>query len=275
MYEELVFTKEFIEKRIGTDAKIAIVLGSGMGGFSDILKDSVSLEYGEIPGFSRATVVGHKGRLTKGKTHNGTKVVVMQGRFHYYETLDMKKIIYPVRVLSLLGIKYLFLTNAAGGVNKSFRAGDFMVIRDHINLMGTNPLLGPNEEQIGPRFPDLSEAYSRRLINIAHESAKNLNIDLKNGVYVGFNGPSYETPAEIRMVSIIGGDAVGMSTVPEVIAANHAKMEVLAISCITNLAAGITNNKLDHNDVIDSASKINERMKIFFVDIIDRIGKLG
>ena len=226
-------TVKYIKGKTGILPEAAIVLGSGLGGFADSLEDAVILPYEEIPGFAVSTAPGHKGQMVLGK----------------------KKGIYPVRVIKALGTPKLILTNSCGGLNPNFKPGDFMLITDHINFMGANPLTGPNEDWLGCRFPDMTKAYNQELAGKARACAKTLSIDLKEGVYVGYGGPSFETPAEIRMFQMLGGSAVGMSTVPEVIAASHCGLEVLALSCITNLAAGILDQPLSGEEVIETAGK--------------------
>jgi len=249
--------------------EIGLVLGSGLGELADKVK-GIRIPYCEIPGFENSTVKGHKGSLVFAKV-NGKNCVFMQGRYHFYEGHALKKITFPIRILKHLGISKLILTNAAGGINLNFKSGDLMIISDHINFMGQNPLIGKNDDKIGPRFPDMSEIYNSELREIALEEAKKLNIDIKQGVYCATTGPSYETPAEIKMLRIIGADACGMSTVPEAIVANHAGVKVLGISCITNMAAGIDKKKLSHEEVVQTANSIKENFKNLILNIIDRI----
>ncbi|MHB8171955.1 MAG: purine-nucleoside phosphorylase [Thermincolia bacterium] len=251
-------TIEYIEKKIAGNVEIGMILGSGLGALAEKLTEKVVISYKEIPHFPQSTVQGHAGQLVCG-TLEGKQVVVMQGRFHFYEGYSLAQVTYPVRVMQKLGVKTLVVTNAAGGVNRSFTPGDLMLIEDHLNLMGANPLIGPNEDSFGLRFPDMSEAYNRELRNLAEKVAANQGFSLQRGVYVGLTGPSYETPAEIRYLSTIGADAVGMSTVPEVIVANHGGIRVLGISCITNMAAGILERKLDHSEVMETADRIKEK----------------
>lgn len=251
-------TIEYIEKKIAGNVEIGMILGSGLGALAEKLTEKVVISYKEIPHFPQSTVQGHAGQLVCG-TLEGKQVVVMQGRFHFYEGYSLAQVTYPVRVMQKLGVKTLVVTNAAGGVNRSFTPGDLMLIEDHLNLMGANPLIGPNQDSFGLRFPDMSEAYNRELRNLAEKVAANQGFSLQRGVYVGLTGPSYETPAEIRYLSTIGADAVGMSTVPEVIVANHGGIRVLGISCITNMAAGILERKLDHSEVMETADRIKEK----------------
>ena len=252
--------------------RVAVVLGSGLGGVADAVCDAVEIPYDEIPHFCRSTVEGHAGKLIIGSS-GGTDVVVMKGRFHFYEGYSMEDVTLPVRVLSLMGIHSLVLTNAAGGVDSGLAPGSLMVITDHINLMGDNPLRGPNDERFGPRFQDMTAVYTPSYISIAHEVARETGVHLVGGVYVGLRGPSYETPAEIRMVKTLGGDAVGMSTVPEVIVARHCSMKVLAISCITNIAAGLTSAEIDHSEVMEVGARAGHQLADLIVRIIPRLLK--
>lgn len=252
---QLEESKKYIINSANIEPEIGIILGSGLGVLAEEIQNPVIFLYNEIPHFPVTTVEGHKGQLVMGELE-GKKVVVMQGRFHYYEGYSMEEVVYPVRVMGQLGIKNLIVTNAAGGVNLGFQPGNLMLIKDHINLLGTNPLIGPNIEQLGVRFPDMSEAYNHDLRELAALTAKDLKIHIQKGIYAAVTGPSYETPAEIRYLRIIGADAVGMSTVPEVIAANHMGIKVLGISCITNMAAGVLPEKLSHDDVVATANMV-------------------
>lgn len=237
------------------EPRIAIVLGSGLGGFADDFEDAVGIPYDQIPGFPRSTVEGHQGRLIAGKV-DSVPVLAMQGRVHYYEGYALEEVTFPVRTFKLLGIKTLVLTNAAGGINVQLTQGALMVISDHLNLMGDNPLRGPNDERFGPRFPDMSAVYSPALQELVVEEAKAIGIEVRRGIYGGLSGPSYETPAEIHLLRNLGADAVGMSTVPEAIVARHMDMEVLGISCITNLAAGISDQPIDHAEVMATGDRV-------------------
>ena len=264
-------TIEFITKKIKGELgnfvpEVGIVLGSGLGELADEYC-SLAIPYTEIPGFEASTVSGHKGRLVFSEI-NGKKVVMMQGRFHFYEGHPMQKVVYPIKVMKKLGVKTLIVTNAAGGVNPSFNPSDLMVITDHINLMGTNPLIGENDGAMGERFPDLSSVYTPELIDLTKKTAEKLGIDLQEGVYIAFTGPSYETPAEIRMARTLGADAVGMSTVPEAIIAAWAKMNVIGISCICKSAAGVSAVPLSHSDVIHAAEIAKDRFKVLVKEII-------
>ncbi len=249
-YENIQQAAAFVRSRIDTPPAIGIILGSGLGGIADKIENKVEIPYGEIPHFKSSTAPGHKGRLVCG-TLNGAAVVCMQGRLHFYEGHDMADIALPIRVMKLLGVKILIVTNAAGGVNTSFSVGDLMLIEDHINFMGRNPLIGPNAAEFGPRFPDMSYTYAPALRRLAQATAQELSIPLRRGVYLACSGPSYETPAEIRAFRVLGADAVGMSTVPEAIAASHCGMQVLAFSLITNMAAGVLDQPLTEQEVID------------------------
>jgi purine-nucleoside phosphorylase len=234
---------------------VAIVLGSGLSAFAGHVEDAVTIPYDQIPHWPSSSVVGHEGRLVTGRV--GTRrVAVLSGRSHYYEGHDLGTVVFGVRVLGQLGVRVLILTNAAGGVNTSFAQGALMVIDDHINLMGANPLMGPNDDRFGPRFPDMTEVYSRRLRSITDAAAADAGVPVAHGVYAALHGPSYETPAEIRFLRLIGADAVGMSTVPEAIAARHMGIEVLGISCITNMAAGVLPKPLVHDEVMETARRV-------------------
>jgi purine-nucleoside phosphorylase len=270
MFEKMEKAASFIEAKLNGRPEIGLILGSGLGILADEIEDPIKIPYGEIPEFPVSTVEGHAGQLVLGEL-SGKKVVAMQGRFHFYEGYSMDKVTFPVRVMKLLGVEKLIVTNAAGGINESFQAGDLMLITDHINNMGTNPLIGSNDNRFGPRFPDMSEAYSRKLRLAAQEVAKRQKIDLKEGVYVGNTGPTYETPAEVKLARVLGGDAVGMSTVPEVIVARHSGMQVLGISCITNMAAGILDQPLSHEEVIETTEKVKSTFLSFIKEIVKSI----
>lgn len=236
---------------------VGMVLGSGLGDFADTLEDAVRIPFSQIPNFPLPTVPGHVGALVFGKKQ-GKEVVVLQGRIHFYEGLPQSEITLPIRVLAAIGVKTLILTNAAGGVNTSFSPGDLMLISDHINYSLSNPLIGPNLDDFGPRFPDASDIYTARLRASVQKTAASAGLRLQEGVYMMFSGPSYETPAEIRMARILGADAVGMSTVPEALVAAHCGMQVLGISCITNMAAGVLPQKLDHAEVMETAARVHD-----------------
>lgn len=241
-------------------AEIGVILGSGLGDYAQALEDAVRLPYAEIPGFPRSTVAGHAGMLCCGTLH-GKRVMMMQGRFHYYEGYSMKDVTLPVRVMQRIGVKTLIVTNACGGINLSYAPGDLMLIADMFSLTGQNPLIGPNLDEFGPRFPDMSCAFDRELRALAHACAGEQGFALQEGVYAQMTGPCYETPAEIRMLRTLGADAVGMSTVPEVIVARHGGMRVLGVSCITNMAAGILPQPLNHAEVTETANRVKDRFK--------------
>lgn len=247
--------------------KTAVVLGSGLGGFADILENPTAVPYKDLEGFPVSTAPGHNGQFIFG-TLDGVEVVCMQGRLHLYEGYPMAQIVLPIRVLSCLGVQNILMTNAAGGINESFSVGDIMMLEDHINFMGQNPLVGPNEENFGCRFPDMTFAYSPKLREIAEESSKRLNIPIRKGVFLSTLGPSYETPAEIKAFRVMGADAVAMSTVPEVIVANHCGMRVLAFSLISNMAAGILKQPLTEEEVLIAGEKKGKEMQALMKDII-------
>ena len=261
----LQITVDFLRKEISKNLgkfvpEIGIVLGSGLGELADEYCD-YSISYSEIPGFEVSTISGHKGRLVFAKI-NGKNVVMMQGRFHYYEGYPIQKVVYPIKVMKGLGVKTLI---------PAFNPSDLMVITDHINLMGVNPLVGMNDDEMGERFPDMSEAYSPELVELARKTASKIGVDLQEGVYAALSGPSYETPAEVRMLRTLGADAVGMSTVPEAIIASWAKLKLIGISCICNSAAGIRNVTLSHEDVINAANTAKQRFKQLVTEIIKNL----
>lgn len=248
--------------------QVGIILGSGLGGLADKIEDAVSIPYAQIPNMKASTAPGHAGRFVLGRL--GRKnVICMQGRLHYYEGHDMQDIVYPVRLMKQLGMEALFVTNAAGGVNEGFRVGDLMLIRDHINFLGTNPLIGKNEDALGERFFDMTYAYPEKLRKLAKKCAAELSIELQEGVYIAMTGPSYETPAEIRMARALGADAVGMSTVPEVIAASHMHLPVLGISLITNMAAGILDQPLSGEEVIEIGRQQGTLMQALVTRVLE------
>ena len=263
-------TVAFIRTKTSMQPDIGLILGSGLGALAEMLEDPCIIPYEEIPHFAASTAPGHKGRLVIGHLA-GKTLLCMQGRFHYYEGHAMQQVTYPVRVMKALGIGTLILTNSSGGLNPAFKPGDLMLITDHINYMGVNPLIGPNEDAFGARFPDMSRVYSRELAEIARAAAKHLGVTLDEGVYVAFTGPSYETPAEIRMFQHLGAGAVGMSTVPEAIVASHCCMTVLGISCITNLASGILDVPLTGEEVIEVANEAGKRFTELVAEIIGRM----
>lgn len=254
MYDKVIASKDYIEKALNIKPRVGIILGSGLGDLVNVIEDKQYISYSEIPHFPQSTVHGHAGRLVAGKI-KGVDVLCMEGRFHFYEGYTMKEVTYPVYVFKMLGIEKIIVTNACGGINTEFEPGTLMIIKDFINLMGTNPLVGPNDERFGPRFPDMSEPYNLKFIQLAKDVADAQQIAYKEGVYAGFMGPYYETAAEIVMIKRHGADAVGMSTVPETIVANYLGMEVLGISCITNMATGIQEMKHSHERVVEMAKK--------------------
>jgi purine-nucleoside phosphorylase len=256
----------FIKGKISLEPRIGLVLGSGLGAFAESLDQATAIPYGQIPHFPASTAIGHKGELVVGLSQ-GVPVAVMSGRIHYYEGYSLQQVVFPIRVLGKLGVKSVVMTNAAGSVNVDFRPGELMIIEDHINYMGGNPLIGPNDEALGLRFFDMSEAYDPELRQVAERACQQAGVPVHRGVYIAFTGPSYETPAEIRMARAVGADAVGMSTVPEVIAAQHMGLRVLGISCITNMAAGVLKQKLDHREVLE----VGERVKAGLMDVLGRI----
>jgi purine-nucleoside phosphorylase len=259
----------FIRGKSSLQPQTGVILGSGLGNVVDAVDVEVAIPYGEIPGARASTVMGHQGRLILGRA-KGTPVAVMQGRVHFYEGYEMDEVTFLTRVLGQLGIRKLVVTNAAGGINTEFKSGDLMLISDHINFMGVNPLRGPNVDDLGLRFPDMSDAYAEALRGIAKEVAAAQNLEVKEGVYLGLSGPTYETPAEIRAFRILGADAVGMSTVPEVIAASHMQIPVLGISCITNMAAGILKQKLSHVEVMDTTTRVQKEFTGLVLGILER-----
>lgn len=266
--EQVKEAAHFLQEKVTNCPKIAIILGSGLGELANRLEQPITIKYSSIPFFPTSTVEGHTGQIVFGKLQD-VEIMAMQGRFHYYEGYNMRDVTFPIRVMKELGVSTLIVTNAAGGVQLNFEPGDLMLINDHINLMGDHPLIGSNDAEWGPRFPDMSEAYGVHLRSIAKSAAQLLDIPLKEGVYAGMSGPTYETPAEIRMLRNIGADAVGMSTVPEVIVARHMGISVLGLSCITNMAAGILDQPLAHDEVI----KTSEQVKTSFIALIETIVK--
>lgn len=263
----------FLKGQRGPAPLVGLVLGSGLGAFSERLKNRVAIPYEEIPHFPVPSgVVGHAGELVMGDVDR-TAVVVLSGRVHFYEGRPMSDVVYPAQVLARLGVGAVVLTNAAGGVRRTFKPGDLMLITDHINAFWTNPLIGPNEEALGARFPDMSRVYDPDLRKLAKDTARSLRVPLREGVYLGLSGPSYETPAEIRAYRTIGADAVGMSTVPEAIALRHAGVRVIGISTITNMAAGILPKPLDHSDVLATTRRVGDRFVRLLTALVPKIGK--
>ncbi len=275
-YDKAAQAAEFIKGRYAGDIRAAIVLGSGLGTFAEKVEASVTIPFADIPGFVRSTVEGHAGQLVIGDI-NGVTVAVQQGRFHYYEGYEMEQVMLPVRTFGVMGIKNVILTNAAGSLNSDMPPGSLMIITDHINCFGVNPLRGPNDSRFGPRFPDMTEIYDRGLQTIAGEeaaaiSAERNGIDfLSKGIYCGLSGPTYETPSEVRMYRLLGADAVGMSTVPEAIAARHMGIKVLGISCITNYAAGMTDEEIDHSHVMTTGADAADVFGELLTRVVKRI----
>nr|WP_091235009.1 purine-nucleoside phosphorylase [Fontibacillus panacisegetis] len=261
---------DYIRSRGDVAPKVGLILGSGLGVLADYIEEAIEIDYKDIPHFPTSTVEGHAGELLIG-TVKGTPVVLMKGRFHMYEGYDPELTAFPVRVMKELGVTTLLVTNAAGGVNTSYNPGDLMLISDHINLTGRNPLIGHNDPELGPRFPDMSQPYSRSLRELAKEIGGKHNVPLQEGVYAGLLGPSYETPAEIRMLRTIGADAVGMSTVSEVIVARHAGLDVLGISCISNMASGILDQPLSHAEVMETTDRVREKFLNLVLAIIPEL----
>jgi purine-nucleoside phosphorylase len=270
LYERAEHTARSIRARWKEEARIALILGSGLGAFADDLQEQIIIPYTEIPGFARSTVAGHAGRLVLGKIED-VPIIAMQGRFHYYEGYTFDEVIFPIRVYNLMGVKALILTNAAGGINVAFDQGALMVISDHLNLIGENPLRGANDERFGPRFPDMSEVYARDFQEIAVDEARSIGLELRRGIYAALSGPSYETPAEVRMLRTLGADAVGMSTVPEAIIARQMGIKVLGLSCITNLAAGVHDEPINHEEVMETGERVRETFKELLRRIIPRL----
>ena len=267
LYARAEHAARTIRARVNTDdVHVAIVLGSGLGGLAEDFQDSTNIPYSEIPGFVASTAEGHAGQLVIGKLDN-FPLMAMQGRVHFYEGYSLEEITFPIRVFKLLGVKTVVLTNAAGGIDVELSQGALMVISDHLNLMGVNPLRGPNDERFGPRFPDMTEVYSRELQEIVIEEARDMEVEVRRGIYAALSGPSYETPAEIHMLRTFGADAVGMSTVPEAIVARHLKMNVLGISCITNMAAGISDQPINHEEVMETGN----RVRATFAQLLRRV----
>nr|WP_295281311.1 purine-nucleoside phosphorylase [uncultured Blautia sp.] len=267
LYQKLETCLASVREKTNFKPEVALILGSGLGDYADEIRIETTIDYTEIEGFPTSTVAGHKGRFVFGYVKN-VPVVIMQGRVHYYEGYPMADVVLPTRLMGMMGAKKLFLTNAAGGVNTSFKPGDFMMITDHITTGIPSPLIGPNIDELGSRFPDMSEVYSKRLQDVIRTCAKNRGIFIQEGVYVQFTGPNYETPAEIKMAAVWGGDAVGMSTACEAMAARHMGLEVCGISCITNMAAGISKEELNHKEVQETADRVAKSFKELVTEII-------
>ena len=270
LYERAEHAARIIRSRTTETPRIAIILGSGLGAFADDFENAVGIPYEDITGFPRSTAAGHAGRLVIGKIDQ-VPLMAMQGRVHFYEGYSLEQVTFPIRVFKLLGIKTLILTNASGGVNVQFSQGALMIISDHLNLLGDNPLRGPNDTRFGPRFPDMTAVYSPELQEIVIEEAKALNVEVRRGIYAALAGPSYETPAEIHLMRTLGADAVGMSTVPEAIVARHMDLEVLGISCITNMAAGISDEPINHDDVMATGDRVRETFTQLLRKVVGRI----
>jgi len=270
LYERAEHATRIIRARINVEPRIAVVLGSGLAGFADDFDDAVGIPYEDITGFVRSTAQGHAGRLVVGKV-DGIPLLAMQGRVHYYEGYSLEEVTFPIRTFKLLGIKTLVLTNAAGGINVQLTQGALMVISDHVNLMGNNPLRGPNDERFGPRFPDMSTVYAPELQELVVDEAKAIGVEVRRGIYGALSGPSYETPAEIHLLRNLGADAVGMSTVPEAIVARHMGLEVLGISCITNMAAGISDEPINHEEVMATGDRVRETFTELLRRVVGRI----
>jgi purine-nucleoside phosphorylase len=270
MYVRVEEAAAAVRSRCGTLPETAIVLGSGLGDFADTVLDAIATPYGDLPHWPSSNVVGHAGRLVIGNV-GGKRIAALSGRAHFYEGHDLATVVFGTRVMGRLGVKRIILTNAAGGINTGFAQGALMIIDDHINMLGTNPLVGPNDDRFGSRFPDMSEVYSSHLRRVADDAAKSRGIPVSHGIYLAVHGPSYETPAEIRFFRTIGADAVGMSTVPEAIAARHMGMEVLGISCITNMAAGVLPQPLIHDEVMETARRVRGSFTSLIEGILERI----
>ena len=272
MFLKVSETAQYISDKIKNQKPtVAIILGSGLGELADEVENKIEINYTDIPNFHKTTVLGHAGRVVYGQIKN-VNVIVFQGRFHAYEGHPIEDVVLPIRVIAKLGCRDVIITNASGGINTNYSPGELVCITDHINMTGMNPLIGTNDEEDGPRFPDMTEAYSRSLLETVNKAAEIEDIKLASGVYAGLLGPTYETPAEIKMLSVLGADLVGMSTVPEVIAANHIGLNVLAVSCVTNMAAGISKEKLSHEDVKVVAHKAIKKFKTLILKTVELIG---
>ena len=270
MYDRVEKSAAMVRGRCGALPETAIVLGSGLGDFAGTLVDAVTMPYGDLPHWPASRVVGHEGQLVIGNV-GGTRVAALSGRAHFYEGHDLGTVVFATRVMGRIGVRRLILTNAAGGINTGFAQGALMIIDDHINMLGSNPLIGMNDDRFGTRFPDMSEVYSARLRRIADDAARAKGVPVSHGIYIAVHGPSYETPAEIRFFRTIGADAVGMSTVPEAIAARHMGIEVLGISCITNMAAGVLPQPLVHDEVMETARRVRGSFIALLEGIVERL----
>jgi purine-nucleoside phosphorylase len=270
LYERAEHATRIIRARINVEPRIAVILGSGLGGFADDFDEAVRIPYEDIPGFVRSTAEGHAGQLVVGKVES-IPLVAMQGRVHFYEGYSLEQVTFPVRTFKLLGIRTLILTNASGGINVQLAQGALMVLSDHLNLMGDNPLRGPNDDRFGPRFPDMSSVYSPELQALVVEEARSIGVEVRRGIYGALSGPSYETPAEIVLLRNLGADAVGMSTVPEAIVARHMGLEVLGISCITNMAAGMSDEPINHDEVMATGDRVRGTFTELLRKVVARI----
>ena len=272
VYEKLMKCYESVKEKVKFTPKVALVLGSGLGDYAEDIKITATLDYHDIEGFPVSTIPGHKGRFVFGYVEE-TPVVIMQGRVHFYEGYSIQDVVLPIRLMKLMGAEVLFLTNAAGGVNFDFHAGDLMLIKDHISMFVPSPLIGENLDQLGVRFPDMSDIYDRELRDMIKNLARDLEIPLQEGIYIQLTGPAYESPAEVQLCRILGGDAVGMSTACEALAANHMGMKICGISCISNLACGMTDQPLSHKEVQEAADKVAPRFKKLVTNVIAEIGR--
>ena len=272
VYEKLMKCYESVKEKVKFTPKVALVLGSGLGDYAEDIKITATLDYHDIEGFPVSTIPGHKGRFVFGYVEE-TPVVIMQGRVHFYEGYSIQDVVLPIRLMKLMGAEVLFLTNAAGGVNFDFHAGDLMLSKDHISMFVPSPLIGANLDELGVRFPDMSDIYDRELRDMIKNLARDLEISLQEGIYIQLTGPAYESPAEVQMCRILGGDAVGMSTACEALAANHMGMKICGISCISNLACGMTDQPLSHKEVQEAADKVAPRFKKLVTNVIAEIGR--
>jgi purine-nucleoside phosphorylase len=272
VYEKLMKCYESVKEKVKFTPKVALVLGSGLGDYAEDIKITATLDYHDIEGFPVSTIPGHKGRFVFGYVEE-TPVVIMQGRVHFYEGYSIQDVVLPIRLMKLMGAEVLFLTNAAGGVNFDFHAGDLMLMKDHISMFVPSPLIGANLDELGVRFPDMSDIYDRELRDMIKNLARDLEIPLQEGIYIQLTGPAYESPAEVQMCRILGGDAVGMSTACEALAANHMGMKICGISCISNLACGMTDQPLSHKEVQEAADKVAPRFKKLVTNVIAEIGR--
>lgn len=272
LYDEVMESCSYVKSKVNRTPSVAMILGSGLGGVVDAMENKENISYAEIPGFPQSHIAGHSGQLVFGSL-DGVEIVAMQGRFHYYEGFGMQKVTFPIYVLRALGAQKIIITNACGAINPSFVPGDLVLLTDYINLLGLNPLIGENDERFGPRFPDMTEAFSGSLRSLAEKTAKDNSLTLKHGVYAYFNGPCFETAAEIRAYAALGADMVGMSTVPETIVANYLGMEVLGLSCITNMATGLAKEKHSHEEVLRIANESSSRLCLLITEIAKKLRK--